>query len=63
MTNRIGLSIVAFQRYFHLHQNMLQLLIIPEELNCGADYEGKCDAMGIEWDSEWLLIELESPLR
>ena len=36
---RIGLSIVAFQRYFHLYQNMLQLLIIPEELKCGVDYE------------------------
>jgi len=25
--HRIGLSIVALQHHFHLHQNMLQLLI------------------------------------
>jgi hypothetical protein len=25
--NRIGLSIVALQRHFHLHQNLLQLMI------------------------------------
>ena len=34
--HRIGLSIVAFQHHFHLHKKILQLLIIPEELKCGA---------------------------
>jgi hypothetical protein len=60
---RIGLSIVAFQRYFHLYQNRLQLLIIPEELKCGVDYERKRGAMGIEWGFGLLIIDPEAPLR
>jgi len=35
----------------------------PEELKCGADYNRKGCAMGIEWGSGLLIIDPESPLR
>ncbi len=39
----------------------LAIIDNPEELNCGADYNRKVGAMGIEWGFEELIIDLKSP--